>query len=198
MNTKQTIYGLIALGLILFMGLTAFFFRQATRETTLPIYGQVSDFRLTDVNQKDLSLNDLRDKIWVANFFFTTCSDICPIMTKNMAALHRSYKLLDDVAFVSVTVNPENDTADALAKYAKTYEADAAKWHFLTGTREAITDLMVRGFKLSSLNDPVFHSSFFALVDRKGQIRGYYDGTSTEKIQQLFKDLALLTKEKRH
>ena len=162
MNTKNVISGLIALAIVLFVLMTAFFFRHATQNITLPIYGQVSAFRLTDVKNKEISLNDLKKKVWVANFFFTTCSDICPMMTKNMAALHRSYKLLDDVAFVSVTVNPENDTTEALAKYAEKYDADVAKWHFLTGTREAITDLMVRGFKLSSFDDPVFHSSFFA------------------------------------
>lgn len=198
MKTKPIILSLAAISISLFLAVSVFFFRQATKHMALPIYGQVSDFRLTKVDGNNLSLADLRGKVWVANFFFTTCSDICPMMTKNMAALHRSYKLLDDVAFVSVTVNPENDTSEALANYAKKYEADIAKWYFLTGSREDITNLMVRGFKLSSLDDPVFHSAFFALVDRQGRIRGYYDGTATEPIQQLFKDLAFLMKEKNH
>ena len=196
MKTKQTIGGLIALAVILFIGLAIFFFNQATHNVTLPVYGQVRDFHLTDVNNKELKPAELLGKVWVTNFFFTTCGDICPLMTKNMASLHRSYRLLDDVAFVSITVNPENDNSAALAKYAKKQEADTAKWHFLTGSREAITELMVKGFKLESMQDAIFHSSFFVLVDRNGTIRGYYDGTSTERVQSLFKDIAILLKER--
>ena len=97
MNRKFFIVTGIVFSLILFLLMTAYFFGQATRNISLPIYGAVNDFYLTDVNGKELGLPDLRNKIWVANFFFTTCSDICPMMTKNMAALHRSYKLMDDV-----------------------------------------------------------------------------------------------------
>jgi protein SCO1/2 len=194
---KKVLIGFVILSVSLFLTASTYFFLQATRNIALPVYGQVMDFRLKDVNGKELGLADLNHKVWVANFFFTTCSNICPMMTKNMAALHRSYKLVDDVAFVSVTVNPENDNTEALAQYAKKYEADTAKWHFLTGSREAITELMVKSFKLSSLKDPIFHSSSFVLVDRKGQIRGYYDGTSTEEVQQLSRNIAAVLKEKK-
>src|SRR3990167_360221 len=107
MNKKFIILGFLVLSVSLFLTMTAYFFLQATRNITLPVYGEVGDFRLTDVNGKELALSDLHNKVRVINFFFTTCSDICPMMTKNMAALHRSYKLIEDVAFVSVTVNPE-------------------------------------------------------------------------------------------
>lgn len=193
---KKVIIGFVILSASLFLVTSASFYLQATRNLALPVYGEVNDFRLKDVNGKELQLQDLRHKVWVVNFFFTTCSDICPMMTKNMAALHRSYKLVDDVAFVSVTVNPENDTTDALARYAKKYDADIAKWHFLTGSREDITNLMVRSFKLETMKEDIFHSPSFVLVDRRGRIRGYYDGSSTEEVQKLFRNIAVLLKEK--
>jgi len=193
---KKFIIGLIILSVCLFLATSVYSFRQAAQNIDLPIVGKVNDFQLIDVNGKELTLVDLRHKVWVVNFFFSTCSDICPMMTKNMAALHRSYKMLDDVAFVSITVNPENDSPSTLGEYAKKYQADTAQWHFLTGSREAITELMVRNFKLGSSKEPIFHSSKFVLVDRKGQIRGYYDGTSTEDVQKLFRNIAILIKEK--
>ena len=113
-----------------------------------------------------------------------------------MAALHRSYHLEKDVHFVSFSVNPEQDTPAVLADYAKKFSADTHQWHFLTGTRAALTDIAVHSFKLGSIEEPIFHSADFVLIDRKGQMRGYYDGTDPKNIQLLFKAIAALLKEK--
>jgi len=113
-----------------------------------------------------------------------------------MASLHRSFELVDGISLVSITVNPEFDSARVLKEYSKKYNANTKKWHFLTGAREEIKDLAVKSFKLGSIKEPVFHSPKFALVDRQGLIRGYYDGIQSGEISELFRDAALLLKEK--
>ena len=195
MNKRFLIVTGIVFSLILFLLMTAYFFGQATRNIALPIYGEVNDFYLTDVNGKELGLPDLRNKVWVANFFFTTCSDICPMMTKHMAELNRSFELVPGIDLVSITVNPENDSPQVLRKYKQLQKAKK-NWVFLTGPREAITDLAVKSFKLGDIKEPIFHSAKFALVDKSGLIRGYYDGTNQPEINKLFKDCARLLKEK--
>jgi protein SCO1/2 len=112
-----------------------------------------------------------------------------------MAALHRSYVLEDGVRLVSVTVNPEYDSPEILKAYAKKWNADTSRWQFLTGNRGAITDLLVHNFKLGDMEEPIFHSEKFVLADRRGQVRGYYDGTNPEDINKLFKHIAKLLRE---
>jgi len=171
-------------------------FRNETSDKNLPVIGQVNDFQLIDEKNRPFSIKDLKGKVWTANFFFTTCSDICPIMTKNMAAIHRSFEMIDQVAHVSVTVNPETDDSGVLKKYAEKFNANTDKWHFLTGPRHIIHDLAVRSFKLGAIDEPVFHSSKFALIDRHGFIRGYYDGVQAGEVSQLYIDATRLLKEK--
>jgi len=95
-----------------------------------------------------------------------------------------------------VSVNPEYDSPAVLKKYANKYGAVHANWHFLTGAREKIKELAVESFKVGDIKDPIFHSAKFILVDRDNQIRGYYEGTETDEVKVLFKDIALLLKEK--
>ena len=186
---------LIVLAVVLFVTYTIFLFTRQTERPDLPVLGQVQDFNLFDEKGEEFSLSRLRGDIWIANFFFTTCSDICPVMSKNMAALHRSFALVGDVTQISITVNPEFDSSVVLKKYAQKYQANTSKWHFLTGTRAQITELAVNSFKLGSIEEPVFHSSKFALVDRQGSIRGYYDGVQPGEVSQLFTDITVLLKE---
>jgi protein SCO1/2 len=187
---------LIILSIFLFITYTVFLFLSPKKQFDLPVLGQVFDFHLYDEEGKPFSLSELQGDIWIANFFFTTCADICPVMSRNMAALHRSFDLVDDVTQVSITVNPEFDSSGVLMKYAEKFKANTSKWHFLTGTRAQITELAVKSFKLGSIEEPVFHSPKFALVDRKGWIRGYYDGVQSGEVSQLFSDIASLLKEK--
>ena len=185
------------LGILLFILFTVKTFLKETQKITLPVYGQVSNFTLMDaISNKPFTLRQLEGKVWVADFIFTTCSDICPTMSKNMASLHRSYEAVDGVQLVSISVNPEYDSPEVLQVYAKKYRANPKKWHFLTGKREVIKDLSVKSFKLGDIKDPVFHSSRFALVDKKGLIRGYYDGTDKVELRKLFKAISVLVKEK--
>jgi len=186
---------LIVLAVVLFVTYTVYLFTRQSKRPDLPVLGQVQDFNLFDEKGEEFSLSRLRGDIWIANFFFTTCSDICPVMSKNMAALHRSFALVGDVTQISITVNPEFDSSVVLKKYAQKYQANTSKWHFLTGTRAQITELAVNSFKLGSIEEPVFHSSKFALVDRQGSIRGYYDGVQPGEVSQLFTDITVLLKE---
>ena len=162
----------------------------------LPVLSKVNDFQLTDSREQTFNSASLKNKIWVAEFFFTTCAGPCPIMTANLASIYRSYLLEKDVAFVSITVNPETDTAEVLTEYAKRYDADTNRWHFLTGSKEKILKIAAEEFKTGSTQNPIFHSTQLVLVDRNGNIRGYYDGTQKPGIKQLFKDIAALKKEK--
>ena len=193
---KKSIVLIVALAVSLFIFFTIYFFTLATHQKHLPVFDEVAPFTLIDTNTKEFGLNELKGKTWVIGFFFTTCGDDCPMMTKHMAALHRSYRLMDEVALVSVTVNPENDSPKVLSQYAQKYNADTSHWHFLTGSRKAITDLVVKSFKVGSIEEPIFHSTKFVLVDRQGRMRGYYDGTSQKEIEQLFKDMATAVREK--
>lgn len=193
-QTKLTIILSLATGLFIFF--TIYFFRLETRPKELPVLGEVVDFNLQDSQSKPFALSSLAGKTWVVAFIFTTCGDVCPVMTRNMASLHRSYALRDDVAMVAVTVNPEYDDPKVLTEFARKQNADTERWHFLTGTREAITELMLKTFKIGSMEEPIFHSTKFVLVDKKARIRGYYDGMDTQEVQKLFKDIAYTLKEK--
>lgn len=195
MRRKKIILTITLVSVTLFMIFTGVSFVRATQPRSLPVYGEVQSFRLIDTSGKSFSETELENKVWIVDFMFTTCGTICPVMTKNMASLHRSYKLVDNVRFLSISVNPEQDSPEVLGEFASRYAADTTKWHFLTGPREAISDLAVSSFKIGHKDEPIFHSGKFVLVDPERRIRGYYDGTDMEEIQQLFKDIALLVKE---
>jgi protein SCO1/2 len=174
----------------------AWYLERLRAHPPLPVLGEVPDFALLDARMRDTSLADLRGKVWVADFIFTTCSGPCPDMTRRMAALHRSYQMEDGVRMVSVTVNPEYDSPAVLAAYGESHQADLDRWLFLTGARDAIHALAVQGFKMGSIEDPVFHSTRFVLVDRQARIRGYYEGTDEAALRRLFKDVARLLRER--
>jgi len=185
---------IISFAILSFLILTLYFFSQEFRNERLPFVGRVHDFELVDSNNNPFTLNHLKGRVWIADFFFTTCGDICPIMNKNMAALSRSYQKVKGIHLVSISVNPEFDTPEVLREYEKKLDVNRSHWHFLTGDRKSIKDLAVNSFKLGKIDEPVFHSSYFTLVDRNGLIRGYYDGTKQENINTLFKDAAQLLK----
>ena len=159
----------------------------------LRILGQVQDFHLTNSDGQTVSLKDLHGKVWVADFFFTTCSGICPMMSAHMGRIHNIFKGHSDIKLVSFSVNPENDSPAALKAYAQKFHADTKQWLFLTGSREDMTRVAVDSFKLGDIREPIFHSSYFVLVDRKGQIRSYYDSGDSKNIDQIIKDLKRLT-----
>ena len=157
MGTKRIIYSCIIGAILLAILFFFLFLKQFLQVKKLPILGEVADFHLIDSQNKEFTLQKLKGKIWVVDFMFTSCGNICPILTKNMAALHRSFFLVDGVEMLSISVNPENDSPAVLTDFAKKFHADLKKWHFLTGERAEIQRLAVDSFKIGSVKEPVFH-----------------------------------------
>ncbi len=197
MTSRKIFYGLlISTTVILAMAFCAYSFKKEITAQRLPVYGEVNNFHLEDARGEKFSLANLQGKIWVADFFFTSCSGICPLMTKNMGYLQSATAVFDNVDLVSISVNPENDTPQTLSQYAQSRKANPARWHFLTGSRDEIKKLVLGSFKIGSVEDPIFHSDRFVLVDQKFQIRGFYDGTKKESIVEVIKAIELLRKQK--
>ena len=144
----------------------------------------------------------LRGKIWIADFIYTSCVDTCPLETAMMAKLQEEYAHKADIQLVSFSVDPERDTPQALSVYADKYQADPQRWFFLTGQRDRIVHLVQDGFHLAVaviLNDAdpsgtIPHSSRFVLVDKQGRIRGYYDSRELEAFVRLKNDIDALEK----
>jgi protein SCO1/2 len=163
-------------------------------------YGAVPEFALVERSGKSTTLADLRGTVWIADFIYTTCKDTCPLQTAAMAKLQDDWQDKAGLKLVSFTVDPEKDTIEALSRYAETYKADSSRWLFLTGAKEQLTRLVQEGFRLSAAVAPsdgnpdgvILHSPRFVLIDKEGQIRGYYDSRDREALQRLQKDLARL------
>lgn len=162
----------------------------------LPELFAVPDAQLVNEEGQSVRLDSMKGSVTVYDFIFTNCTGICPIMTNNMRALTSKIDDDADVRFVSITVDPARDTPAVLADYAKRVRNDS-RWTFLTGERDAIIRLSVDGFKLAA-GDPVpggealLHSSRFAVADRNGVIRGYYDaadGDVPEKVAAVVEQL---------
>ncbi|HYH09282.1 MAG TPA: SCO family protein [Thermoanaerobaculia bacterium] len=145
----------------------------------LPQLFPVPDARLVDESGAAVNLGSMKGNVTVYDFIFTSCTGICPIMTNNMRALTPKIDKDAPVRFVSISVDPARDTPAVLRAYAQKHRNDP-RWTFLTGERQAILDLSVKGFKLAAGDpmpggEPLLHSSRFAVADKQGVIRGYYD-----------------------
>jgi protein SCO1/2 len=155
----------------------------------LPRLFPVPDTQLVDETGKPVNLASMKGSVTVYDFIFTNCTGTCPIMTNNMRALTPKIDADAPVRFVSISVDPARDTPAVLAEYAKRVRNDP-RWTFLTGERQAIVDLSVKGFKLAA-GDPMpggealLHSSKFAVADKDGVIRGYYDATDGTVPEQV-------------
>lgn len=164
-----------------------------------PILMPLPDFTLTDQHGESFGLSNLRGKVWIANFVFTTCRGPCQMMTSQMATLQQTlqgqHPKWDQIALISITVDPSNDTPEVLKEYARLALADPEHWRFLTGERATIWRLVRDGFKLPVGEDadneqmPIFHSQRFVLVDEVGQIRGFYEGLEEAGRAKLLADL---------
>jgi cytochrome oxidase Cu insertion factor (SCO1/SenC/PrrC family) len=146
----------------------------------LPVIATLPDFTLIDSGERRVALNDLRGRVWVADFFFTYCAGPCPVMSRRMRELRQLLKeeKMDDVVCVSVSVDPDRDTPKVLAEYAEMMKAEPGRWLFLTGKKQQIYDLAIKGFKVGvdaeQPDEQILHSTRFVLIDRLGRIRGYY------------------------
>lgn len=150
---------------------------------------EVGSFELLDSQSQNFSEKNLQNHLWVADFIFTRCQGPCPLMTQKMQRLQNDFLKDARLQLVTITVDPEYDTPEILRQYAKKYQADTQKWHFLTGDKKKIESLMFDGFKLGFADDIVFHSDRLILVDRALKIRGYYSGSDKKDFQRLQQDI---------
>lgn len=156
-------------------------------------HGSLPEFELTDHNGNALSAQrDLEGYVWVANFVFTSCGSMCPLLTKKMAKLQAAFADAADFRMVSISVDPATDTPPVLLEYGKKYQADFEKWVFLTGDWLVIKNVLQNGFRIGVPDQPMFHTEKFVLVDRGLQIRGYYSVNTPASFDELQKDLRAL------
>lgn len=203
MFNRQTFYGvtLFILGMI--------GFSSCQQQKPLPIFGQrevingdtlyhtIAPFQFVDQDSAIITNETFRDKIYVADFFFTTCRTICPIMKTQMLRVYEATKGDDEVLILSHTIDPEYDTVALLHDFADRLGVESRKWHFVTGVKDSIYKIAQTSYFATAMEDKsepdgFIHSGAFLLIDKQQRIRGKYDGTKEEEVNRLIVDLARL------
>jgi len=168
------------------------------------VFQTIPAFQLTNEQGKVFSSESLRDKIYVANFFFTRCGTICPKITSQVSRATDTFVQDKDIRFISISVDPKYDGADKLAAYAQRFDADTSRWSFLTGDKKVIYPLILKGFHVpladaseydAAIKNPdetFIHSERLVLVDKSGIIRGFYDGTDKKEVDRLIVEIKVL------
>jgi len=200
--------GLVLLVVVLFVrifGPARFVHEPSNPAKELRKMSIVPPFALTERSGKTITNRDLSGKIWVADFIYTTCPGPCPIITAGMAKIQDAVAHEPQVLLVTFTVDPDTDTPAVLAKYADQFGADPNRWWFLTGPKKPLFDLIQNGF-LQIVQDnsgqppqegqyKVTHSTYLALVDGDGNVRGFYSGVGADGRADLLRDIKILEKE---
>jgi protein SCO1/2 len=181
-------------------------------EKPLPIFGEreiagtdttyhtIANFQFVNQDSVIVTNETFKNKIYVADFFFTSCRTICPIMKTQMLRVHDSIKDMDDVLIISHTIDPEYDTVGLLHDFANRLGVTSEKWHFVTGAKDSIYSLAQTSYFATAMEDKsepdgFIHSGAFLLIDKHRRIRGKYDGTVEEDVNRLLADIARLRKE---
>jgi protein SCO1/2 len=162
--------------------------------TRLPLLGQVPEFEFTRQDGSEFGLKEMKGRISIVDFIFTSCQTICPPMSANMQKFYQRYEGTDRIQFVSITVDPERDSLSVLQEYAHNFGVDDDRWVFLWQPVDKVVWLSEKGFMISARDLPMGHSSRFVLVDPNGMIRGYYDGVDDESMKILANDIRKLAK----
>ena len=218
---KTRIYILLFIATICFIVAYAFLSNKPSKKENLPIinpidlneemvdsslqhkgYGhRIQSFTLTNQYGEKFSSNELKNKVYVVEYFFTTCSTICPKMNQQMEWLQKQFRGNENFKILSFTVQPEIDSVPLLKEYAEEHNALKGQWHFLTGDKKVLYKLARKSFfvlkpaeaqNLGDANSDFIHTNNFVLIDKNQQIRGYYDGTSAKEIDKLAKDIRKL------
>lgn len=216
-------YRILIITFILFSIVTVSLFYNALKpQKTLPIYNPadvnpelvdstvqfvakyhtIADFSFTNQNGKTITQKDYEGKIYVADFFFTTCGSICPIMTTNMIDIQKAFANNPKVMILSHTVTPEIDSVPVLKKYAVEKGVIDSKWNLVTGDKKDIYSMARKSYLAVKLGKPeelydMVHTENFVLVDAERRVRGFYDGTKKEEVKKLIEDINwLLTEDK--
>lgn len=162
---------------------------------------RIGNFEFVNQSGDTVRLDDVKGKVFIAEYFFTTCGTICPVMTEQMTRVQTRFKGNEAVKIVSFTVHPEYDNVEVLRAYADKYGAVDGQWHFLTGDKDALYKLARTSFfvlkpaeaaNLGDAGSDFIHTNNFVLVDQELRIRGYYDGTDRNEVSELMEDIKLL------
>lgn len=214
-------YWKFLIGFLVFSIITLSFFYNALKpKKTLPIYNPadvnpelvdttvqyiakkhlISDFSFTNQNGETITQKDYEDKIYVADFFFTTCGSICPKMTTNMVDVQKAFINNPKVKLLSFSVMPDTDSVSVLKTYAKKNGVIDSKWNLVTGDKKAVYSMARKSYLAVKQGKPeeeydMVHTENFVLVDSKKRVRGFYDGTNKEEIKRLIEDIDFLIKE---
>jgi protein SCO1/2 len=181
-------------------------------EAALPIFGEreveggdtvyhtIGDFNFVDQDSAEVTNDTFKDKIYVSDFFFTSCRTICPIMKTQMLRVYERIENDPEVLLLSHTIDPEYDTVGLLHDFAERLGVKSAKWHFVTGDKEDIYKIAQTSYFATAMEDKsdpdgFIHSGAFLLIDKKRRIRGKYDGTKEEDVNRLLEDIEKLKKE---
>jgi protein SCO1/2 len=172
-------------------------------ERKFQVLNQVKPFTFTNQDGKLISEKNVEGKVYVAEYFFTSCTGICPILNDNMKKIYEKFRNEPDFLILSHTCDPETDSVARLKQYADSLQADASKWLFLTGSKESLYNAARVSYLLDdpknnrdNIKDQFLHTQFFALVDRNGKVRRkIYDGLKKNELKELENDIAVLLKE---
>lgn len=170
------------------------------KEVADTIYPKMIEFSYLNQDSVMIKSSDMKGKVWIADFFFTSCPTICPKMTEQMKRLSGMTKdLSENIQFLSFSINPKHDTPSVLRKYIQAHEVTAKNWYFFTGNEVATHDLGINHFQIFAGEDAsaaggYAHTAAFSLVDKEGYVRGVYMGTDPKEVNKLEKDLRKLLK----
>ncbi|HEX8269379.1 MAG TPA: SCO family protein [Flavobacterium sp.] len=218
---KKYRYFLVVMAVISVIAITLFY-NALKPEKTLPIYDpadvnpelvdstlqhvsrdhKVKDFSFVNQNGQTITQKDYEGKIYVADFFFTTCQTICPIMTNNMADIQKATLNDPKVMLLSHTVMPDIDSVSVLKQYARDHKVVDSKWNLVTGDKKAIYEMARKSYLAVKVGKPeelydMVHTENLVLVDQKRRVRGFYDGTNKEEIERLIADIEWLSNQKK-
>ncbi len=208
MKKNKTAIFLLGFFIILSAVFMTYFYR-TTREQpkTLPVYGnpghKVRSFAFADQQGDTITNADVKGKVYVVEYFFTTCKGICPKMNENMTKVYQTFRGNNDVMILSHTVDPKKDTVAAMKEYSLRFDADPKQWKFLTGDKKKLYDMARYSYLVTASDDTgstdiasdFIHTDRFVLVDGDGRIRGQYEGTAIGEVNQLIGDMKELLKE---
>ncbi len=161
------------------------------------VFQKIPDFRFVSQEGKTVSQADLNGSVYIANFFFASCQDICKKMSAQMERVNDAFRNNPQVKLISYTVDPERDSVAVLKRYAEMYQADPNKWLFVTGSKNQLYEHAQNGYKVSAMQAPgtipnFIHSEKLILVDKEKHVRGIYDGTNPQDVDRLITEITVL------
>ena len=175
-------------------------FGERTANGTDTVFHTIAPFQFVDQDSSAITNESFGGKIYVADFFFTTCRTICPIMKTQLLRVYEATQNMPDVLILSHTIDPEYDTVALLRDFARRLGVESKRWHFVTGSRDSIYKIAQTSYFATAMEDRTepdgfIHSGAFLLIDKEKRIRGKYDGTKEEDVNRLIRDIGMLRRE---